>query len=84
MLIAAVPVCAQAQSPNVPSASKDDAQKVVAIISGDQAKTQSYCDIMKLGEQMERAYEQRDIKLVDQLMQKIEALEKPSVPNMPH
>jgi len=76
LLVAAVPVCAQAQSPSVPRVSKDDAQKVVAIISGDDAKTQTYCDIQKLGEQIERAYEKRDIKLADELLQKIETLEK--------
>jgi hypothetical protein len=58
--IGAVSVCAQAQSPSVPRVSKDDAQKVVAIISGDTAKIKNYCDILKLGEQMERAYENRD------------------------
>ena len=76
LLIAAVPVCAQAQSPSVPRVSKDDAQKVVTIISGDKAKTQTYCDIQKLGEQMERAYEKRNLKLVDELLQKIGTIEK--------
>ena len=76
LLIAAVPVCAQAQSPSVPRVSKDDAQKVVTIISGDKAKTQTYCDIQKLGEQMERAYEKRNLKLVDELLQKIDTIEK--------
>jgi hypothetical protein len=76
LLIAAVPVCAQAQSPSVPGVSTDDARKVVAIISGDKAKTQTYCDIQKLGQQIEHAYEKRDMKLVDELFQKIEALEK--------
>ena len=76
LLIAAVPVCAQAQSPSVPRVSKDDAQKVVTIISGDKAKTQTYCDIRKLGEQIGQAYEKRDFKLVDELFDKIETLEK--------
>jgi hypothetical protein len=76
LLIAAVPVCAQAQSPSVPRVSKDDAQKVVTIISGDKAKTQTYCDIRKLGEQIEQAYEKRDFKLVAELSDKIETLEK--------
>jgi hypothetical protein len=30
---------------------KDDAQKVVTIISGDKAKTQTYCEIQKLTQQ---------------------------------
>jgi hypothetical protein len=43
---------AHAQNPKV---SKSDAQKVVTIISGDNAKTQTYCEIQKLTEQMEQA-----------------------------
>jgi hypothetical protein len=70
-LAAAVPQCAQAQSPSVPTVTK-----VVTIIGGDQAKTQTYCDLQNLGEQMERAYEKRNLKLVDELLQKIETLEK--------
>jgi hypothetical protein len=67
LLVAAVPAFAQAQKPRV---TKDDAQKVVTIISGDKAKIQTYCDIQKLGEQMERAYEKRNLKLLDELLQK--------------
>jgi hypothetical protein len=73
LLVAAVPVCAQAQKPWV---TKDDAQKVVTIISGDKAKTQTYCEIQDVGEQMERAYEMRNLKLVDELLQNMDALEK--------
>ena len=74
LLIAAVPVYAQAQS--VPKVSKDDAHKVVTIISGDKAKTKAYCDIQKFGEQMGQAYEKKNLKLVDELAEKIETLEK--------
>jgi hypothetical protein len=56
----------------------------VAIIKGDKAKTKIYCDIKKLGRQMERAYEKRDIKLTNELSHKIESLEKPSAPNTSH
>jgi hypothetical protein len=73
LLVVAVPAFAQAQKPWV---TKDDAQKVVTIIRGDKAKTQTYCDIQNLGEQMERAYEKRNLKLVDELFQKMEALEE--------
>ena len=45
LLIAAVPVCAQAQSTSVPRVSKEGAHKVVTIITGDKAKPQTYCDI---------------------------------------
>jgi hypothetical protein len=73
LLVAAVPMYAHAQNPRV---SKGDAQKVVTIINGDKAKTQTYCDIRKLGEQIGQAYEKRDFKLVDELSDKIEALEQ--------
>jgi flagellar motility protein MotE (MotC chaperone) len=76
LLISAVPGCAQAQTPSVPTVSKDDAQKVVAIINADKAKTQTYCDLQILSEQIEQAYEKRDMKLVDELDRKFEALEK--------
>ena len=76
LLIAAVPVCAQAQSPSVPRVSKGDAQKVVTIISGDKAKTEAYCEIMKLGEQIGQAYDKKDGKMVAELSQKLETLEK--------
>src|SRR5262249_13965295 len=69
LLTVGVPVCAQAQ--NMPRVSKADAQRVVEIISSDKAKTQAYCDMQDLGEQMEQAYEERNIKLADELLQKI-------------
>ena len=72
LLIAAVPVCAQAQSPSVPRVSKGDAQRVVAIISGDKAKTETYCEIMKLGEQIGQAYDKKDGKMVAELFRPLQ------------
>ena len=74
LLIVGVPVCAQAQS--MPRASKADAQRVVEIISGDKGKTKAYCDIQNLGDRMERAYEERNFKLADELLQKIDTVGK--------
>jgi hypothetical protein len=76
LLIAVVPVYAQAQTPSVSKVSKDDAQKVVAIISGDKAKIKNYCEIHKLSEQIEQAYEKNDSKMADELSQKIDTLEE--------
>jgi len=45
LLVVAVPVYAHAQSPSAPKVTKADAQKVVKIISGNKAKTQTYCDM---------------------------------------
>ena len=78
LLMVSVPVCTQAQ--NLPRVSKADAQRVVEIISSDNAKTQAYCDIQNLGEQMEQAYEERNLKLVGELLQKIDTMGKTLVP----
>ena len=75
-LLAAVPVYAQAQNSGTARVSKGDAQKVVTIISGDKAKTKTYCDIRKLSEQIEEASAKKDGKTVNELSQKIETLEK--------
>jgi len=45
-------------------------------ISGDKAKTQTYCDIGKLNEQIEEADEKKDVKKTEELSQQIDALGK--------
>jgi len=75
MLIAAVSAYAQAQT-RTPKVTKGDAQKVVTIIRSDKAKTQTYCEIQKLSEQIEQAYEKKDNKMADELSQKIDRLEE--------
>ena len=74
LVIAAVPVCAQAQKPSAANVTKADAQKVVKMISGDKAKTQTYCDMAKLGEQIEQANGKKDTKKADELSQKMDEL----------
>jgi ABC-type transporter MlaC component len=61
LLIVAVPVCVQAQKPTPAKVTKADAQKIIKIIKDDKAKTQIYCDSVKLGEQIEPA-DQKDTK----------------------
>jgi hypothetical protein len=69
-----VPVCAQAQKPS--AVTKADAQKVLKIISGNKAKTRIYCQMAKLGDQMEQANETGDSKKFDALFQKMYELRK--------
>jgi hypothetical protein len=77
LLIAAVPVCAQDQNPTAAKVSKGDAEKVATIISGDNAKTQAYCDIQKLALQIEEVSKKKDHgKTVNELYQKVSALEE--------
>ena len=76
LVFAALPVCAQAQAPNATKVTKADAQKVLKIISGDKAKTQTYCDILNLGVQIEEADQNKDAKKTDELNQKGDELAK--------
>jgi len=76
LLLAPMPAFAQAQNPSAAKVTKADAQNVLKIISGDKAKTQTYCDMTKLGEQIEQANEKRDNKMVNELSQKLVALEE--------
>ena len=72
LLVAALPAVAQPQTARV---AKDDAQKVVTIISGNKAKTQTYCDMAKLFNQIERAGE-KNIKKTAELNRKLDELAK--------
>jgi predicted transcriptional regulator len=64
--------CAQGEQPDTAKL-KADAQKVVSIISHDKAKTQTYCQIADLGEQIDR---EKDSKKAEALFQRINELEK--------
>jgi hypothetical protein len=59
LAISTAQLCAQSQQPD-PAKLKADAQKVVSIISSDKAKTQSYCQIAIVGEQMQQAVQAKD------------------------
>jgi hypothetical protein len=74
LVIAAVPL--GFLSLRTHSVTKADAQKVLKIISGDKAKTQSYCDMTKLDEQIKQAKEKKDNKTVNELSQKLDLLEE--------
>jgi len=69
-----LPVCAQAQTSSAGNLTKAGAQKVVKIISGDKTKTQTYCNIGKLGAQIEEAEQKKDLKKIDELNQKMDEL----------
>jgi hypothetical protein len=75
LIISTMPLAAQGQQPD-PAKVKADAQKVVSIISGDKAKTQSYCQIAIVGEQMNQAAQAKDKKKFDELAPKLRELEK--------
>jgi hypothetical protein len=76
MAIVALPAYALAQAPPkaAPKPTKATAQKVIAMISADKAKTKLYCDISALGEQIDAAAEKKDEKKLEELSQKADEL----------
>ena len=70
LVIAGLSLYAEAQEP---SAAKADAQKFVKMIIGDKAKSQIYCDVVKLGEQIEET-DPGDKKKADELYQQVDEL----------
>jgi hypothetical protein len=72
VVIAAVPLYALAQPKAASKVTNADAQKVVKMISADKAKTQIYCDMAKLGEQIEQADQKKDTKKVEALSKQMD------------
>ena len=73
-LFATAPYVAFAQTDKAPKPTLADAQKVVQIISNDESKLQTYCEIGKLEDEMANAKEANDTKTVEALLSKAEAL----------
>jgi len=74
-LISTVPLYAQRQQQNVAKL-KADARNLVGIIGGDKAKTQTYCQIEDLSEQLIEAAQEEDRKKAQALERKIAELNK--------
>jgi hypothetical protein len=76
--LAAIPALAHAQQggpqPNVPKPTKADAQNVVQIVTTDKVKTQAYCDLTKLYDQLQAAEQKNDTKTVETLGKQADAL----------
>jgi hypothetical protein len=69
--IAVMPVLAQAQQgsrpQNVPMPTKAEVQKVVQMVSNDKTKTQRYCELGKVNQQLAQADEKHDAKALEAL-----------------
>ena len=83
--LVAVPVLAHAQQggppSNAPKPTKADAQKVIQIITNDKAKTQAYCDMSKVFDQMQAADQKNDAKQSKRSASKPTRWPPSSVPN---
>ena len=75
LIISTAPLYAQGAQPDA-AKMKADARNVVGIIGGDKAKTQAYCQIAIVGEQMNQAIQVKDKKKFDELAPKLRELEK--------
>jgi hypothetical protein len=75
LVMSTVPLYAQGQQPDAAKL-KADAQKVVSIISGDKAKTQTFCQMEILGNQVDEAILKQDTKRAAELAPKLTELEK--------
>ena len=74
-LTCAASLYAQDQQPNAAKL-KADAQRVVSIVKGDKAKTQVYCEINDLGEQIGEADQKQDDNKAEALSRQVTELEK--------
>ncbi|MGC1855325.1 MAG: hypothetical protein WA725_01000, partial [Pseudolabrys sp.] len=68
------PAKAAPAAPAAPASKAAAAQTLVKTISADKAKTQTYCDIGKLGDQIEEAEQKKDLKRIDELNRKMDEL----------
>ena len=75
LLLSTAPLYAQRQQQNVAKL-KADARNLVGIIGSDKTKTQTYCQIEDLTEQLDQAVQQKDIKKARALVEKIAELNK--------
>jgi len=76
--LVAIPALAHAQQggpqPNVPKPTKADVQNVVQIVTTDKAKTQAYCDLTKLYDQIQTAEQKEDSNTIQTLGKQADAL----------
>jgi hypothetical protein len=82
LLISTAPLYAQRRQQNVAKL-KADARNLVGIIGSDKTKTQIYCQIGDLSEQLIQAVQEKDRKKANALAEKIAELYKKWVPNLP-
>jgi hypothetical protein len=78
LIIGTLPLYAQGQQPN----SAELAQKVVGIITGDKTKTQTYCQVVDLSDELDQVDQKKDPKKAEGLSQKIDELQKNLAPNI--
>jgi hypothetical protein len=72
LAISTVLLCAQGQQSNAAGL----AQKVAGIIAGDKTKTQTYCQVLDLSDELDQVDQKKEGKKAEDLSQKINELQK--------
>jgi hypothetical protein len=75
LMISTAPLFAQGAKPDAAKL-KADAQKVVSIITGDTAKSQTYCQVLALSDELDQVDRHKDPKKAEDLSQKVDDLQK--------
>ena len=75
LIISTAPLYAQGAQPDTAKL-RADAQKVVSIISSDKAKTQTFCQMVIVGKQIDESIQEKDNKKAAELAQNLNDLEK--------
>jgi hypothetical protein len=55
---------------------KADTRNVVSILSGDKAKSQTYCQVLDLSDELDQVDQHKDPKKAEDLSQKVDDLQK--------
>ena len=72
LIIGTLPLYAQAQQPNA----AELAQKVVGVIAGNKTKTQTYCQVLDLSDELDQVDQKKESEKAEDLSQKINELQK--------
>jgi hypothetical protein len=72
LIIGTLPLYGQGQQPST----AEIAQKVVGIIAGDKTKTQTYCQVLDLSDELDHVDQRKDPKKAENLSQKINESQK--------
>jgi len=75
LIISTARLYAQGQQPDAAKL-KADARNVVSIITGDKAKSQTYCRVLDLSDELDQVDRHKDPKKAEDLSQKVDDLQK--------
>ena len=81
LMVSTAPLFAQGQQPDAAKL-KADARNVVSTITGDKAKSQTYCLVLDLSDELDQVDRHKEPKKAEDLSQKVDDLQKNLAPNI--